>query len=313
LNREKLDRKFLYAYLRSPAFRDQLATRAGETDMAPYVSLTSQRELSVLLPPIEEQRAIGHILGTLDDKIELNRRMNETLETIARAVFKSWFVDFDPVRAKTGGEPTEPICRRLGLTPDLLDLFPDSFQDSELGEIPEGWEIRKVETLLSRLSSKLRYTKDDVKPYGAVPVFEQGTGVLLGYHDGTAQFGASPEDPVFIFGDHTCVIHLACEPFDISQNVIPLKGSDRPTLWVFYAVRDKQVFQEYRRHWMELIAKEVVVAPEPICKVFAQLMIPLHLGNESSIRQSRELAAVRDTLLPKLLSGELRVQDTGVT
>ena len=86
------------------------------------------------LPPLAEQRAIAHILGTLDDKIELNRRMNETLEAMARALFKSWFVDFDPVRAKAEG-------RDPGLPKPLADLFPDSFEDSELGEIPKGWEV----------------------------------------------------------------------------------------------------------------------------------------------------------------------------
>ena len=82
-----------------------------------------------------EQRAIAHILGTLDDKIELNRRMNETLEAMARAIFKSWFVDFDPVRAKAEG-------RDPGLPRHIADLFPDRFEDSELGEIPAGWEVR---------------------------------------------------------------------------------------------------------------------------------------------------------------------------
>src|SRR5262249_54157861 len=89
--------------------------------------------------------AIAHILGTLDDKIELNRRINETLEAIARAIFNSWFVDFDPVRAKANGEPPKSICRRLHLTPDLLALFPDRFQGSELGEIPEGWRNGSLE------------------------------------------------------------------------------------------------------------------------------------------------------------------------
>ena len=88
------------------------------------------------LPPIAEQRAIAHILGTLDDKIELNRRMNETLEAMARAIFKSWFVDFDPVRAKMEGRQPP------GLSPELAALFPDSFEDSELGEIPAGWKAK---------------------------------------------------------------------------------------------------------------------------------------------------------------------------
>jgi type I restriction enzyme S subunit len=260
---------------------------------------------------VDEQRAIAHILGTLDDKIDLNRRMNETLEALARAMFKSWFVSFDPVRAKMSGELPESICQRLGLTSDLLALFPDRFVDSELGKIPEGWEVRKIEKILTRLSTKTRYIKDEVAPYGAVPVFEQGADILLGYHNGTAQFPASANDPAFIFGDHTCVTHLACEPFDISQNVIPLKGADRPTLWVYYAIRDKQVFQEYRRHWMELVAKNAVVPTEPICKEFAKIVSPLHLGMETNVRQGCELAVIRDTLLPKLLSGELRVPVTG--
>ena len=93
------------------------------------------KALNVLLPPLPEQRAIAHVLGTLDDKIELNRRMNETLEAVARALFKDWFVDFGPVRAKMAGR--EPY-----LPPDVWSLFPDRLAPSELGEIPEGWEVK---------------------------------------------------------------------------------------------------------------------------------------------------------------------------
>ena len=104
--------------------------------MAPYLSLVDQKRLCHLAPPIAEQRAIAHILGTLDDKIELNRRMNETLEAMARALFKSWFVDFDPVRAKAKARPRPANA--------LADLFPDSFEDSELGEIPKGWRVGSI-------------------------------------------------------------------------------------------------------------------------------------------------------------------------
>ncbi len=108
--------------------------------MAPYVSLTSQRALRIVIPPLPEQRAIAHILGTLDDKIELNRRMSETLEEMARALFKSWFVDCDPVRAKMEGRDT-------GLPPDLAALFPDRLVDSELGPIPEGWGVKALDQI----------------------------------------------------------------------------------------------------------------------------------------------------------------------
>ena len=111
--------------------------------MAEYVSLSDQRRMRITLPPVAEQRAIAHVLGTLDDKIELNRRMNETLEEMARALFKSWFVDFEPVRAKMEGR-----WRRgeslPGLPADLYDLFPDRLVPSELGEIPEGWEVKAL-------------------------------------------------------------------------------------------------------------------------------------------------------------------------
>ena len=89
-------------------------------------------------PPLPEQKRIAHVLGTLDDKIELNRRMNATLEAMSRAIFKSWFVDFDPVRQKAAGK--QPV----GMDAETAALFPDSFEDSELGEVPTGWEVRMI-------------------------------------------------------------------------------------------------------------------------------------------------------------------------
>ena len=124
----RIEGRFLRYWSKGPEFENQLAGMKASTDMAPYLSLVDQRRLQISLPPISEQRAIAHILGKLDDKIELNRRMNETLEAMARALFKSWFVDFDPVRAKAEGRDT-------GLPKHLGDIFPDHFEDSELGAI----------------------------------------------------------------------------------------------------------------------------------------------------------------------------------
>lgn len=325
LNEKVLDQQYLYCYMRSVAFMDQLWANVGNNCTFDYVSLTQQRALLVAFPDVEKQREIASQIRVVDKKIELNRQINHTLELIAQAIFKSWFVDFEPVKAKTEAkaENRDPehaaMCAISGKAHAELDqiprkqldqiastaaLFPDEMED----EIPKGWETRKVEAILTRLSARVRYTKDQVKPDGSIPVFEQGAGILLGYHDGSAQFQATPEDPAFIFGDHTCVTHLACEPFDISQNVIPLKGSDRPTAWVYYAVKDKQAFQEYRRHWMELVSKDVVVPPEPVCREFAKVILPLLLSMEANVRQSRTLATIRDAILPKLLSGELPLE-----
>ena len=277
--------------------------KLGEVDDGSPIPSTTRAAVYMLeldVPPKEEQRAIAHILGTLDDKIELNRRRNQTLEAMARALFKDWFVDFGPVRAKMEG-------RAPYLPADLWQLFPDRLDDESK---PEGWEITKVETILNRLPAKIRYTKDQVSSYGKTPVFEQGASITLGFHDGDAAYQASAEDPAFVFGDHTCITKLSCQPFDISQNVIPLRGQGRPTMWVYYAINEKQKFEEYRRHWMELITKDLVVAPSQTCLEFSKRATELHIQMEQNERESHTLAQLRDTLLPKLLSGELRIADT---
>jgi len=278
---------------------------------------------------IDAQKVIAEVLSSFDIKIDLNHRINQTLEAMAQAIFQSWFVDFDPVKAKIAAkaEGRDPLRAAMSSISGKVDaeldalppeqyqqlaataaLFPDEMDASELGEIPKGWSVSRVETLLSRLSAKTRYTKEQVSQYGQIPVFEQGASVLLGYHQGVAAYQASAVNPMFIFGDHTCVTRLSFQPFDISQNVIPLQGKDRATAWVYYAVKEKQKFQEYRRHWMELISKDVVIATAEICLEFSKRISSLHLQIEANERQMQSLQELRDTLLPKLLSGELSVE-----
>jgi len=129
------DTTFLEFYLRS--LKDQWDALESQGSVFGNAKKEDLEKLSVVWPEQEIRRAIAHILGTLDDKIELNRRMNETLEAMAQAIFKSWFVDFAPVRAKMEG-------RETGLPKEIEDLFPDSFEDSELGEIPRGWRVRST-------------------------------------------------------------------------------------------------------------------------------------------------------------------------
>ena len=134
------DPRFAYYFLSSINF-------AGYNSGSAQPSLNRNfiYPIEIRVPSPDTQREIARVLGAIDDKIELNRRMNETLEAMARAIFQSWFVDFDPVRAKASGESADSICQRLGLTPELLALFPDSFADSELGEIPAGWGVTSLE------------------------------------------------------------------------------------------------------------------------------------------------------------------------
>ena len=142
--------EYLYYWL--TANTDELERHASGTTFR-ELSGSSLKGVRIHLPPLDEQRRIAHILGTLDDKIELNRRMGETLEAMAQALFKSWFVDFDPVRAKAEGRPTN-------LPPDLDALFPASFHDSELGEIPDGWDVLRAGEALTVLGGSTPSTKE---------------------------------------------------------------------------------------------------------------------------------------------------------
>ena len=135
-DKQLLNARYLYYVMCSAEYRHEVLASATGTTVK-HTSPERIKQFRFLLPPLSEQRAIAHILGTLDDKIELNCRMNETLEEMARALFKSWFVDFDPVRAKMEG-------RDPGLPKHLADLFPDRLLDSELGPIPEGWEVKAL-------------------------------------------------------------------------------------------------------------------------------------------------------------------------
>ena len=178
LNPTVLEPRFLHYWMAGREFFAQYKSVAGQTDMAEYVSLRDQRRMYITLPPLTEQRDIAHVLGTLDDKIELNRRMSETLEEMARALFKSWFVDFDPVRAKMDGR-----WRRgeslPGLPANLYDLFPDRLVPSELGEIPEGWQVKALGELVELAYGKTLRAVD--RKGGPVPVY--GSNGVIGRHD----------------------------------------------------------------------------------------------------------------------------------
>ncbi|MFD2532537.1 restriction endonuclease subunit S [Gracilimonas halophila] len=287
------------------------------------------------------RKSIASQLASLDKKIQINKRANETLEAIAQAIFKSWFVDFDPVRAKieatsAGRDPnraamaaiagisledqdwdeieaaleqkltsmSEAQQRQLSRT---AELFPDELVESEIGEVPKGWEVKIAEDILKRFRAPKRVKKDEVEETGKVVVLEQGEGIIMGYHNEEAGYDASPDNPYFIFGDHTCITHLVIEPFDIAPNVIPLQGEEFDSYWTYYAIRDLQQFQEYRRHWSELKVKEVVTPNNELDELFAEFIKPLIIKINKNRNENLTLSQLRDTLLPKLISGELEL------
>ena len=325
--------KYIHAFLSHPEVRRWISQHAVGATM-PNLNTSILSSVPVYLPPKELQSFIANSWFGFNQKLLVNAGINNTLENIAQAIFKSWFVDFEPTKAKIAAREAL-LAENPAATPEkiataeqqaaiqaiagagdiipteqlqtIADLFPGQLVPSELGEIPEGWRVDKVENVITRLKPKQRYTKKQVEPHGNVPVFEQGAGVLLGYQNGTAGFKASPERPMFIFGDHTCVTHLSCEPFDISANVIPIEGCDFPTLWVYQAVKDLQKFQEYRRHWSEFIIKQLVTPAAELAEVYSKLATDFVKMKETNVSESSVLIQVRVSLLPKLLSGELEL------
>ncbi|MCW5933895.1 MAG: restriction endonuclease subunit S [Fimbriimonadia bacterium] len=286
--------------------------------------------LYVPLPPLPEQRAIAHILGTLDDKIELNRRMNETLEAMARALFKSWFVDFDPVRAKMEGrDPGMPD--RGGLSKDgfrtrpYADLFPDRLVNSELGPIPEGWEVVSLDEI-SDFFNGLALQKYPPKNDKSLPVIK--IAQLRDGHTLRADLASDEiateyivEDGDILFswsGSLDCVLWVGGRGA-LNQHLFKVIPCDYPKWFCYFWIH--QHLERFRniaagkattmghiqRH--HLREAKVLVPKTQIFEVLDLAIDPLFEKVFRMRCQSRTLAALRDALLPKLISGELRVKD----
>jgi len=291
--------------------------------VAERLNLPTIRGLPVALPPLSQQSAIAHILGTLDDKIELNRRMNETLEAIALALFRSWFVDFDPVRAKAEGRDPD-------LPKPLAELFPDAFEDSVLGEIPKGWrcaalpevvEVNPVRALpkgqlapyldmanmptqghtpgatIDRpYASGMRFMNRDTLVARITPCLENGKMAYVDFlQDGEVGWGSTE--------------------FIVLRPKGPL-----PTEFAYCLARSDQ-FRDFAIQSMtgssgrqrvpaESLSHYFLAAPaKAVAERFGTLIRPLFARAREATDESRTLAALRDTLLPKLISGGLTVKN----
>jgi type I restriction enzyme S subunit len=273
---------------------------------------------------ITEQRAIAHILGSLDDKIELNRRMNETLEAMARTLFKSWFVDFDPVvyNAVQAGNPvperfTQAAARYRNGAPcpvpdELAALFPDSFENSELGEIPKGWGAGKVSNLADVTSGKRpqKRSKEKTTEFN-VPLYGGG---------GVMAYVAEPmiTEPFLLTGrvgtlGKIFMITEACWP---SDNTLLLFPKNKIHFQFLFFMLQRIDFESLNRGSTQPLVTQtdlknqpLVIPTESIMKFYWENAYPLFEKIDKNIIESNTLASIRDTLLPKLISGVLRVPD----
>ncbi len=296
--------RYLLYLLLTPYMRHQLSSHSDGSTV-PHLNMSDIRSLSVpQLPSLSEQIAIADTLGALDDKIELNRRMNQTLEAMAQALFKSWFVDLDPVRAKAEGRPP------AGMDAETAALFPDSFEDSVLGEIPRGWRIAKVSEVLELAYGKA--LRGSVRRAGSVPVY--GSNGQIGYHD--APLVRGPGIVVGRKGNPGVVIwaHEDFFPIDTTFFVVPRDPSDG-LHYLFHALRAMDLQSLGADSAVPGLNRNIaylsdMLVPVPaVSHAFSRLVSMLADRNEMNEDENRTLAAIRDALLPKLLPGDIRVKE----
>ena len=325
------DNLFAYYLARSPDFRRHAIGHMEGTSGRQRVPSVAIEKYVIALPPLPEQRAIAHILGTLDDKIELNRRMNETLEAMARALFKSWFVDFDPVRAKMEGRWRKGESLP-GLPAHLYDLFPDSFEESELGEIPRGWAVVPLpEAIEVNPTRSLR--KGTVAPYldmanmptrGHSPdeVVERALGSGMRFINGdtlVARITPCLENGKTAFVDFLDEGQVG---WGSTEYIVLRPKSPLPDEYAYCLARSNE-FREFAIQSMtgstgrqrvpaeSLAHFPIAIAPKPIAEYFGLLIKPLFTRPSVATKESRALTVVRDALLPMLISGELRTRSFG--
>lgn len=303
LDARRLNNRYLKYYFDSTPFQQIMGSWAGAGSTRAYLGITAQRKLPVVLPPINLQNEIASVVGALDDRITLLRKTNATLEAISQALFKSWFVDFDPVRAKADGRQPE------GMDAAIAALFPDSFEESELGLVPKGWSVAKFEEFIERLSVGQKYDQKSANSSGLVPILDQGKSGIIGYHNEAPGVYASLETPVVVFANHTCYMRLICFDFSAIQNVLPFKGRGVDTVWAFYATRDRVKFSEYKGHWPDFSIEKSVVPTGSLTNAFRDFVDPLVRKMRLNDLQAQALSQLRDTLLPRLISGQLRLPE----
>ncbi|MDV6033168.1 MAG: hypothetical protein F9B45_24390 [Phycisphaera sp. RhM] len=314
------------------AYYELLTKDINSMDSGSAIPSTSREDfygLPVKVPPLPEQRAIASILGALDDKIELNRRMNATLESLARAIFKSWFVDFDPVKINAGQMPADSY------DPTLLSLFPSTFQDSELGPLPEGW---RIETLgdhveLQRGKTYKSKLKGTPGPYLlGLGTIERNGGFraekLVTYG------GDNPQNLLLYPGDLYVSLKDVTQSADLLGSVARVPNSievgrltqdtvklvfnaNAPSRSIVYRTLLTPAYREYCRSCAtgttnlglareDFLSYPLIVPPEEIENAFDDTMCQIEGQIDMNERESSSLARSRDLLLPKLLSGELQ-------
>jgi type I restriction enzyme S subunit len=302
--KDSLDARYLHYYLVSPPMQQYMLALAAAGATRNALTKGMIESFKIPAPPLPIQRAISDVLGAMDDKIEINRRMNKTLEAIARALFRSWFVDFDPVRAKAmGRQPT-------ALDAKTAALFPDAFDASQLGKLPRGWGVATIGDVCELAYGK--GLKESERRIGDTPVY--GSNGQIGWHNEALVKG--PGIVVGRKGNPGTVTWVQKDffPIDTTFYVVP-KGKVASMYWLYHALSLQNLpalgadsaVPGLNRNIAYL--PEWIVAIQVVIEAFDGYVKPMFDKISSADDESRTLAALRDALLPKLMNGEMRVEE----
>lgn len=279
---EKINPEFLWIILSSSKYRNTFFHLAGGAAQ-PNMSGKQIEKVSIPLPDVSTQNQIASILATYDNLIENNRRRIALLEEAARQLYKEWFVRF-----RYPGHEHVPI----------------------VDGVPEGWFETKVGEAVKRHSPGKLFNQKTVSPEGKVPVLDQGSSGVIGYHEEEPSCMASLDDPIIVFANHTCNQKVVHYPFSAIQNVLPFKSSpnlERDLYWLHYATLGLVKTNAYKGHWPEFAAKTIFVPSCNLSEEFGELAQKNHWLMHSLEQQNFKLAKARDLLLPKLMNGEIMV------
>ncbi len=318
LNVEECDPKFISYQLQTTAHRSWMIQHAAGTTM-PSLNEGIIRRIPIVLKPLAEQKAIAAVLGALDDKIELNRRMNVTLEAMARALFQSWFVDFDPVRAKLDGR--EPF----GLDHATAVHFPKHLEETALGHTPKGWEIRSLDKIADYLNGLAlqKYPPGDGPTLPVIKIAQLRKGDSVGADrcntDVPPNYVVQDGDVLFSWSG-SLEVELWCGGAGaLNQHLFKVTSPEFPKwfyyLWTIYHLDGFRLIAADKATTMghiqrgHLTAAKVLIPPRTLLDAITRIISPLIDHIVSNRIQSRTLAALRDMLLPKLLSGEMSVAE----
>jgi len=328
------DNNFAYYLTKWDGVRQYCISQMTGSSGRQRVPVSAFSHCEVTIPPLNEQQRIAQILGSLDDKIELNRRMNKTLEGLARAIFKSWFVDFDPVRAKadvcrehprwTNAQVSRAACPTL--KPEIAELFPDEFVDSELGKIPKEWRVAgldEIATFLNGLAlQKFPPDGDDFLPVIKIAQLRKGSTEGADKASTNIDEAHIVEDGDVLFswsGSLECVLWTGGLGA-LNQHLFKVTSDQFPK-WFYYlwihehlpdfrhiAAGKATTMGHIQRH--NLSDAKVILAPQEFMEQADEIIAPMLTGAIDRALESCTLADLRDALLPRLISGELSPKST---